>query len=320
MTHASDSAIVPAIREKGPRAEHARAYGGWVAGAALGPGGIRRYYVYQPPGLLPDEGPLPLVVMLHGCGQDAHGFARITRMNELAAKERYFVLFPEQERLANSKGCWNWYERQSGIADAEAATLMVAINQVCAHFLVDRGRIAVAGLSAGASMANLMAVRYPRRFQAVAMHSGVASGAGMSSLAALGAMRGEQGQSLLISAVGKAMSAAASFASLPPLMVLHGDADEVVDPSNASNSAAIWAMASNAKAGTERTLNVESRTMRETEFKRADRTLVRLCRVAGLRHAWSGGAPELPFSDPAGPNATRLIWAFVRRQFSPTNV
>ena len=55
--------------------------------------------------------------------------------------------------------------------------------------------------------------------------------------------------------------------------------------------------------------------MRVTEFKRAGRTFVVLCQVAGLGHAWSGGAARLAFSDPAGPDASRLIWAFAVKQF-----
>ena len=55
--------------------------------------------------------------------------------------------------------------------------------------------------------------------------------------------------------------------------------------------------------------------MRITEFKRKGRTFVMLCEVTGLGHAWSGGAPRLPFSDAAGPNASRLIWAFASKQF-----
>ena len=50
---------------------------------------------------------LPLMVMLHGCGQDANTFAASTRMNRVAMRERFLVLYPEQDRLANAHGCWN---------------------------------------------------------------------------------------------------------------------------------------------------------------------------------------------------------------------
>ena len=50
--------------------------GDWIAGLALGPGGARRYHLYRPPGLKLQRGhTLPLLVMLHGCGQTGRDFA-----------------------------------------------------------------------------------------------------------------------------------------------------------------------------------------------------------------------------------------------------
>ncbi|OUM02440.1 extracellular catalytic domain type 1 short-chain-length polyhydroxyalkanoate depolymerase [Variovorax sp. JS1663] len=292
-----------------------RGPGDWLPGLALGPGGARRYHLYRPPDIARDER-LPLVVMLHGCGQTGRDFAASTRMNLIAARERFFVLYPEQDRLVHPQGCWNWYDRRSGKADAEAATLMAAIDQVGVLYPVDRERVAVVGLSAGAGMAALMATRYPVRFKAAAMHSGVAPGAARSPATALGAMRGRHVPPMPATAVGKAMGAAAVFTTLPPLLVLHGDADLVVSASNAMSTASVWATATGAKPGIERTVQRGKRhPMRVTEFKRGGRTFVMLCEIAGLGHAWSGGAPRLPFSDAAGPNASRLVWAFVSRQF-----
>ncbi|MFS2052773.1 alpha/beta hydrolase family esterase, partial [Variovorax sp. CT11-76] len=148
--------------------------GDWLSGMALGPAGARRYHLFRPAELQLAPGErLPLMVMLHGCGQTGRDFAISTRMNALAVRHRFLVLYPEQDRIAHPQGCWNWYERRSGKADAEAATLMAAVDQVCMLYPADRERVAVAGLSAGASMAALLATRYPARFRAVAMHSGV---------------------------------------------------------------------------------------------------------------------------------------------------
>ena len=54
--------------------------------------------------------PLPLIVMLHGCGQDADDFAMGTGMNELAEEYQCLVLYPEQSSDANWNRCWNWFE------------------------------------------------------------------------------------------------------------------------------------------------------------------------------------------------------------------
>lgn len=291
--------------------------GDWLAGVAMGPGGARGYHLFRPAGLELQPGErLPLMVMLHGCGQTGRDFAASTRMNALAVRQRFLVLYPEQDRLAHPQGCWNWYERRSGKADAEAATLMAAIDQACMLYPVDRDRMALAGLSAGASMAALLATRYPNRFRAVVMHSGVAPGAAKSSATALGAMRGEHVPPMPTTAVGKAMGAAAVFTTLPPMLVLHGDADAVVAPSNAVSSAAVWATAVGARPGLTREVQRgKRRPMRVTDFRRKGRTLVTLCEIAGLGHSWSGGAPKLLFSDPEGPDATRMTWAFAAAQF-----
>lgn len=237
-------------------------------------------------------------------------------MNALAVRHRFLVLYPEQDRIAHPQGCWNWYERRSGKADAEAATLMAAVDQVCMLYPADRERVAVAGLSAGASMAALLATRYPARFRAVAMHSGVAPGAARSSATAIGAMRGRNVPPMPVTAVGKAMGAAAVFATLPPMLVLHGDGDAVVAPSNARHSAEVWAAAVGAVAGPVRAVKRGKRLpMRQTDYRRRGRALVVLCEIAQLGHAWSGGAARGLFSDPAGPDATRMVWAFVAAQF-----
>ena len=116
------------------------------------------------------------------------------------------------------------------------------------------------------------------------------------------------------------MAAALSYYtvfSLPPLLVLHGDADGVVSVRNAAATALLWADALGARAGALRTLQRGQRhAMRVTEFKTRGRTVVALREVAGLAHAWSGGVAQLPFSDPAGPDASALVWAFVARQFA----
>ncbi|MDM0053383.1 PHB depolymerase family esterase [Variovorax sp. J22R115] len=291
--------------------------GDWLPGVALGPAGARRYHVYRPPDLHLQLGEkLPLMVMLHGCGQTGRDFAVSTRMNRLAARERFLVLYPEQDRLANAQGCWNWYDRRSGKADAEAATLIAAIDQVQMLYPVDRERTALAGLSAGASMAALLATRYPLRFKALAMHSGVAPGAAKSPATALGAMRGQHVPPMPATAVGKAISAAAAFTTLPPLLILHGDADTVVSASNAGSTAEVWAVATGARPGTSRVLQRGKRhAMRITDYTRRGRTVVSLCEIAGLGHAWSGGVPSMLFTDASGPDATKLVWAFASRQF-----
>ena len=219
--------------------------GDWIAGVSVGSAGARRYRLYRPPGVSFSER-LPLLVMLHGCGQDAQSFATSTRMNRIAARERFLVLYPEQDRLANAQGCWNWFDTASGRAQGEAALIMNAVDQVCLLCPADRARVAVAGLSAGASMAALLVTRHPDRFKAVVMHSGIPPGTAHSRLSALGAMRGRRATKPL------AATPSAMAASWPPLLVIHGAVDRVVAASNAQAAAQVWADAAGARASAQR--------------------------------------------------------------------
>ncbi len=282
--------------------------GDWITGVAVGAGGARRYRLYRPPGVLFSER-LPLLVMLHGCHQDAKGFALSTRMNRLAARERFLVLYPEQDRHANPQGCWNWYDTRSGLAFGEAGSLMAALDQVCLLYPVDARRVGIAGLSAGASMAALLATRHPERFRAVVMHSGVAPGVASSSATALGAMHGRR--------PAAHRPAPANAGAWPPLRVIQGENDAVVSRRAGLAAVEVWAEATGARAVAPRRVQRGKRyETTVTDFKRHGRVVVSLCEVGGLGHAWSGGAAKLAYSDPRGPDASLMAWAFVARQFA----
>lgn len=311
---AAPAARKPAVAKR-PPARRARvrpaspaAAARWSSGVAAGPGGVLRYRLYKPPGARRTER-LPLLVMLHGCVQDVEAFAISTAMNRVAARERFLVLYPEQDRLSNLQGCWNWYDTRAGRAQREADTINAAIEQVCLTQPVDAARIALAGLSAGASMAALLAVRHPARCRALVMHSGIAPGVAHSSATALSAMRGHRSALSLI--------APAEGARLPALLVIQGSADSVVAPGNGALAARLWADQAGALPGAPRTVQRGARyAATVTDYRAQGRLVATLCVVSGLGHAWSGGAAHRTFSDPKGPDASRMVWAFAERQFA----
>ncbi|MES3000948.1 MAG: PHB depolymerase family esterase [Pseudomonadota bacterium] len=286
-----------------------RVEGDWIAGMAIGAAGAKRYRLYRPPGVAASE-KLPLMVMLHGCGQDADTFAASTRMNRIARQHRFLVLYPEQDRLSNVQGCWNWYETRNGRARAEMLLILNAIDQACTLYGADRQRIALAGLSAGASMAALLATHEPARFKAVIMHSGIPPGTASSTASAVQAMRGRRGAAPLVA------TAADMKASWPALMVIHGGRDGVVAAGNAQAAVAMWAGAAQAKAGARRTMQRGKRyAMDVTDHSVGRRVVATFVEIGALGHAWSGGTKGQPYSDPLGPDASRLAWAFAARQF-----
>ena len=284
--------------------------GDWILGIVTGLSGTRRYRLFWPAGVRFGER-LPLMVMLHGCHQDAASFAACTRMNVVAARERFLVLYPEQDRLSNPQGCWNWYDTKSGRARAEMALIVQAVDQVCTLYPADRDRVAIAGLSAGASMAALLATRHPERFSAVVMHSGIPPGTADSTLSAVGAMRGRRATNPVTT------TPSLMAVPWPPLLVVHGDRDAIVSPQNGRAATHLWADAAHARASIQRAVQRGRRhAMKVTEYKRQGMTIATLVQVAGLGHSWSGGGANERFSDAQGPDASRMVWAFAARQFA----
>ena len=301
--------VAPVARPRKRAAKVTPAVSNSTRGVAIGAAGPRRYQLYKPPGVQRQES-LPLLVMLHGCGQDAAALAASSRMNTVAARERFFVLYPEQDRLSNVQGCWNWYDTRTGRAQAEANSISAAIEQVCRTQAIDRKRVALAGISAGAGMAVLLATLHPERFRAVVMHSGIAPGVANSSASAIQAMFGQNVTAAPLPPIPPEVR-------LPALLVIHGAADHLVVPANGAEAALRWGERVGARASQPRRVQRGARYAASiTDYRKSGRLIASLCAVDRLGHAWSGGAAGLPFSDPKGPDAARMIWTFIARQFA----
>jgi feruloyl esterase len=77
-----------------------------VTGFGANPGGLDML-AHIPAGLPREPA---LVVMLHGCKQDARGYDRGTGWSALAEREGFAVLAPEQRGTNNPSRCFNWFE------------------------------------------------------------------------------------------------------------------------------------------------------------------------------------------------------------------
>ena len=256
---------------------------------------------------------VPLVVMLHGCKQDAPDFARGTSMNQLAAQTPCMVLYPEQLAKANQMRCWNWYDgAHQGRHAGEPAMLAALTRQVIARYPVDPTRVYIAGLSAGGAMAAIVAAHYPDLFAAVGVHSGLPPGAAHNVISAFSAMR-HGGRS-------RAPGDPAAREDVMPTIVFHGDADRTVHPDN-GDQIVLAAIAALKASGVPLTRSVipqelpastgEMRHTLRTVYNADDRrSYVEYWSVEAGPHAWSGGSAAGTFTDPHGPNASAAMLAF----------
>ena len=283
--------------------------------------GTRAYRLYIPATYRPDLAePVPAIVMLHGCTQSPEDFATGTRMNALADRHGFLVIYPAQPAQANPTKCWNWFRPEDQRrALGEPALIAGITREVVAGYRIDPKRIFVAGMSAGAAMAVVLGETYPDLFAAVGAHSGLDYGVAHDVPSAMVAMKG----SGVVN--GQASQTASSRGSLPqresrvPTIVFHGDRDMTV---NVRNGAAIVdrvTAGSNGdpalRPGIEDGLAASGRTCRRTTYvDSAGRVLVEYWILTGAGHAWSGGNPAGSFTDARGPDASAEMVRFFQAQ------
>jgi poly(hydroxyalkanoate) depolymerase family esterase len=253
--------------------------------------------------------PRPLVVMLHGCTQDAADFAAGTRMNAHARACGAMVLYPEQVQRANAQKCWNWFKTQHQQRGRGEPALLAALTlHIAEQQYADRARIYVAGLSAGGAMAHVLGRCYPDVYAAVGVHSGLPHGAAHDMMSALTAMRAGSPASPSDPAPDPASVS-------PPVIVFHGDADATV---HASNGTAILAGAQPSEAA-EGQSPAGQRYTRTTYAAAPGQGDAEHWRLHGAGHAWSGGSAQGSYTAPGGIDASgEMIRFFLAHSLHPS--
>ena len=274
-----------------------------------------RYRLFVPERSAGDPAP-PLLMLLHGCTQDAQDVARGTRMDEVAAEHGVAVLYPEQAEGAHPLRCWNWYlpehqRRGSG----EPHQLVSLAEHAAARIGTAPDRFYVAGISAGGAAALTLAASYPDRVVAAAVHSALPYGIARDQDEGLALMA--EGPDLPAAELAaRVLEAMGEHARPVPLMMLHGRDDPVVHRGNGAAVLEQWAevhaaLTDGASVLATRTEMHGGRAVEITSASHGEGTRLDLWMVDGLGHAWSGGSPEGSYTDPAGPDASREILRFL---------
>ena len=84
----------------------------------------------------------PLLVALHGCTQTAAGYDHGSGWSNIADRQRFAVLFPEQQSSNNPNNCFNWFLASDTRRDqGEALSIRQMIERMIQDYDIDRSRI-----------------------------------------------------------------------------------------------------------------------------------------------------------------------------------
>ncbi len=281
-----------------------------VADFGANPGGLTMR-AYRPPGLVTGA---PLVVLLHGCGQDAAGFAADSGWMALADRAGVALVLPTQSADNNRQRCFNWFRPAHvtrGLGEAQSIRAMVAEAE--RRLGSDPTAVHVAGLSAGGAMAVALLAAYPDVFAAGASIAGLPVGSAGGAAAALARMAqaGPDGRSPEAWAEQVRRAGPAGYRGpWPRLSIWHGGADTVVDPANAALLARQWRAVHG--LGEAPTTSATSLLARHDSWGEAGRPRVERWTIAALGHGYpvAAGGSVASAVLPIGVSATDAIARF----------
>lgn len=148
--------------------------GGTIEGT-LDPTGQRRTYRLYVPAVIDPAGPA-LVVALHGGGGNADQLERTIRLNRIAEREGFLVVYPDGSgRLDEILLTWNagnccGYALDQQVDDV--AVLRALVDELDLAYSIDRQRVYSTGMSNGGMMAYRLACEAADLFAAVAPVAG----------------------------------------------------------------------------------------------------------------------------------------------------
>jgi poly(hydroxyalkanoate) depolymerase family esterase len=300
LRDASD--LLPALLEPWRPAEASAGQVEEVDRFGSNPGKLRMLLQLPP---RPPRPGAPLLVLLHGCGQDAQQFAAASGFAALAERLGAALVLPEQQAQNNRGRCFNWFRPADFSAGSgEAASVRQMVFDALIRVRADPARVYVAGLSAGGAMTAALLAAYPDLFAGGAVIAGMPVGTAHDMASALARMEratDEDGPTL----AGRL--APRPGAGWPRLSVWHGTADRVVDPANGDALVAQWT----ALHGLAEIPDGESEPvpgLRRRVWGRA----VEQWSLSGFGHAFpiADGASADPYVLPAGIAASEAIARF----------
>lgn len=172
---------------------------------------------------------VPLVVALHGCSQTASQFATSTKLNKMAEKYNFIVIYPQQAATRQVLLCWSFFSSTSRNS-TEPKMIVNMVNQVKSQYSIDNDQVFVCGFSAGGAMASTLALCYPEIFAAASVTSGLMHNSCNMMTYATAMLYGSSNSPT--STGRSAYSSAGSKAHVIPIITFHGLTDTTVNVVN----------------------------------------------------------------------------------------
>lgn len=188
-----------------------------------------------------------VVVLLHGCGQDAQLFAEQSGFSAAAAQLGFTLLLPQQTRQNNPQLCFNWFsaiDQRGEAGESQSIANMVAALKTRQN----TEQVFIAGLSAGGAMASNLITTLPDMFDAGAVVSGIGYPCADGLVKAISCMK--NGPAEPVVHMAKLIQGQVAANKLPDLVVITGLNDAIVNPINGRQLALTWALVTRAEPQT----------------------------------------------------------------------
>jgi poly(hydroxyalkanoate) depolymerase family esterase len=236
----------------------------------------------------------PLVVVLHGCTQNADGYDLGAGWSTLADREGFAVLFPEQTRMNNANLCFNWFMSEDTRREGgEAQSIRQMIAAMIRTQNLDPARVHITGLSAGGAMTSVMLATYPELFAGGAIIAGLPFGTAHNVPEAFDRMRGHGGPDDAELAALVRQASGGHQGDWPAISIWHGSADRTVTIANMGRIVAQWRDLHGAGTAPDTVEDVGGH-IRSTWHDQDGRVAIESHEIAGMGH----GTPI----DPNGPD------------------
>ena len=235
-------------------------------------------YSYRPDGLPSGR---PVVVLLHGCTQDAAGYFNNSGWRKYADQWGFALILPQTSTANQSYKCFTWYENADiSRGQGEAASIRNMVGYAVSNQGADASRVYVSGLSAGGAMTAVMLAAYPDVFKAGSIGAGVpykcaTSMAGTSACQYTGVDKSPADWGNLVRGAYSGYSG-----PYPRVAIWHGTSDSTVVPVNAVESRDQW---TNVR-GVSQTPTGRQTLTGGTALEIYGNNDVRLYRISGMGH------------------------------------